>query len=571
MLKVNNKFISIFILIMVTFIFLTSTYPLTLAQHRPGHGGGGGTTPTEAPGKPALSHDNYDNDGNYIITMNMYYGVNGTSWNLYENGLIVYSGKLRDQTPNAQSASATLSGQGPGNYTYQAELINAVGSTMSDPIQVTVNANPPGTPVLSHDNYDNDGNYIITMNMDYGPNATSWQLYEDDVVVFSETLKAKTPNAQSSSVGFTAQAPGIYTYRAELTNVEGSTMSEPIQVTVEARPPGTSTLSHNNYDNDGNYIITMNMDYGPNATSWQLYEDDVVVFSGALVDNSPNAQTASVEFTNQAPGIYTYKAELMNADGSTMGTPVEVTVEVKLPGTPILIHDNNNNDGNFTITMNMNYGPNGTSWKLFKDELLVYTDILLDNSPNAQSASVEFTNQAVGSFTFKAELINEHGSTMSEPIIVTVNDNFTGELALNFDDMQFEGTIGNQLNSPAYFNQGTSINTPHYEITTSQGFQLYISGTPFQSAASSTIFSIERLSIAVTGSSTETYQVGTAFAPTLIDSAPNPGTSTIFLRTVDFHLDLTVENNPFTDNDQLKAFDQIEQFSSTLTLSLTKL
>ena len=91
------------------------------------------------------------------------------------------------------------------------------------------------------------------------------------------------------------------------------------------------------------------------------------------------------------------------------------------PGTPILAHDNNDNDGNYTITMNMWWGNNGKSWKLYENDNLVYTGALTDGSPNPQTASKTFSNMPAGTYTYKCDLINSFGTTSSATISVNVN------------------------------------------------------------------------------------------------------------------------------------------------------
>ena len=94
---------------------------------------------SSAPGTPFLAQDNTDNDGNYTITMNMWWGNNGTSWKLYENDTLVYTGSLSDNSPYAQTASRTFSNMPEGTYEYRCDLINSFGTASSGTISVTVN------------------------------------------------------------------------------------------------------------------------------------------------------------------------------------------------------------------------------------------------------------------------------------------------------------------------------------------------------------------------------------------------------------------------------------------------
>ncbi|MCX7748306.1 MAG: polysaccharide deacetylase family protein [Clostridia bacterium] len=91
--------------------------------------------------------------------------------------------------------------------------------------------------------------------------------------------------------------------------------------------PGTPSLSHNNWDNDGNYTIAMNLWWGNNGTSWKLYENDQPIYESNLTDNTPNQQTAEKSFNGKSEGIYTYKCELVNSYGKTVSSVITVTVQ----------------------------------------------------------------------------------------------------------------------------------------------------------------------------------------------------------------------------------------------------
>ncbi|NOU66972.1 hypothetical protein GC096_23265 [Paenibacillus sp. LMG 31461] len=71
------------------------------------------------------------------------------------------------------------------------------------------------------------------------------------------------------------------------------------QIVTQAAP-AKAVLSNNNWDNDGNFNVTMNMWWGTNGTSYRLYENDVVIYSQELTNNSPSAQSATAIITNKA-------------------------------------------------------------------------------------------------------------------------------------------------------------------------------------------------------------------------------------------------------------------------------
>lgn len=192
--------------------------------------------PAAAPGRVVLSDDNgHDTglrDGDFTITANLWWGQNGTVYRLYEDGVLIHSRLLVDGTPSAQRVAVPITGKPNGTYVYTAELVNAVGTTESRSHGVTVRDANPARGVLSHDNWDRDGDYTVTMNLWWGTNATIYRLYENGVLVDTQELQAATRHAQRAQTHLTGRTPGRYTYTAELENLAGSTETLPVTVRV---------------------------------------------------------------------------------------------------------------------------------------------------------------------------------------------------------------------------------------------------------------------------------------------------------------------------------------------------
>jgi len=191
---------------------------------------------TAAPGKPVLSHNNGHANGllagSFTVTMNMWWGNNGSVYKLYEDGELIYTTKLTDASPSAQTVKVDVSSKGNGSYTYVAELSNSHGTTVSAPLTVTVKDAAPGLAVLSHNNWDGDGSYNISMNMWWGTNASEYRLYENGELIDTQSLTEATPTAQNAVTAVSGRAPGVYEYRCELVNSAGSTFSKTMTVTV---------------------------------------------------------------------------------------------------------------------------------------------------------------------------------------------------------------------------------------------------------------------------------------------------------------------------------------------------
>ncbi|WP_188189989.1 carboxypeptidase regulatory-like domain-containing protein [Nonomuraea sp. SYSU D8015] len=185
-------------------------------------------------------------------------------------------------------------------------------------------------------------------------------------------------------------------------------------------PPATAALSttsgweHGLHD--GTYDVTMNLWHGVNASVFVLYENGKEIARRDLTPKTPSAQKTSIPVTGRGNGTYVYTGELLNQAGRTATTSVKVEVEDANPGEPVLGSDNWDGDGDYTIRMNMWWGTNATAYRLYEDGVLVDTQRLAADTPDAQSAATSLTGRSAGTHTYVAELVNAAGATRSEPL-----------------------------------------------------------------------------------------------------------------------------------------------------------
>lgn len=193
-------------------------------------------TAIAVPAKGVLSHDNgWDTgllDGDFTVRMNLWWGQNASSMRLYEDGVLIATVPLTANGLSAQAASVPVAGKANGTYTYTAVLANTKGETTLAPITVQVTAASPGTPVLSHDNWDGDGTFTVTANMWWGTNATSYRFFQDGVLVSEGSLTARTPAAQKATLLISGATTGAHTYRVDFVNAAGSTTSSVLPLIV---------------------------------------------------------------------------------------------------------------------------------------------------------------------------------------------------------------------------------------------------------------------------------------------------------------------------------------------------
>ncbi len=171
-------------------------------------------------------------DGDYTISMNLWWGENASTFRLFENGTLISTSALSPATPAAQRVDVPIAGRVNGTYVYTGELVNSRGTTPVGPLTVAVTDAAPGTPVLSHDNWDGDGTFTLTADLWWGTNATSYEFREGGTVLATGSLVAATPGAQRATAAVVGAASGTHTYTVTFGNGQGSTTSAPVTVTV---------------------------------------------------------------------------------------------------------------------------------------------------------------------------------------------------------------------------------------------------------------------------------------------------------------------------------------------------
>jgi hypothetical protein len=171
---------------------------------------------------------------------------------------------------------------------------------------------------------------------------------------------------------------------------------------------------------DGTYDVVMNLWWGSNASVFVLYENGAELARVALTSATPAAQRASIPVTGRRNGTYRYTGELLNQAGRTAVTPVTVTVTDANPARPVVSHDNWDGDGAYTVSADLWWGTNATTYRLYENGVLIESAPLRAATPSAQHASTAVTGRAPGTYTYEAELSNAAGATRSAPVTVVV-------------------------------------------------------------------------------------------------------------------------------------------------------
>ncbi|MDP5210059.1 glycosyl hydrolase family 18 protein [Microbulbifer sp. 2205BS26-8] len=184
--------------------------------------------------------------------------------------------------------------------------------------------------------------------------------------------------------------------------------------------------------------VNSNMWWGENGTSWVLTSNNSQVCAGDLTPSGNNAQMANCTISASA-GTHQLQVILSNAAGSSAsaektiyvvsenGTPpdpqpIPDPEFVETPAKPVIaLMDTNQSAGDITVSWNMWWGVNGSSWTLESNGSEVCNNTLTVNGNNAQHGSCT-VNFAKGSYDLQVLLTNAAGSTASDIKTISVGD-----------------------------------------------------------------------------------------------------------------------------------------------------
>ncbi|MBW9145477.1 hypothetical protein KTC92_07755 [Clostridium sp. CM027] len=256
--------------------------------------------------------------------------------------------------------------------------------------------------------------------------ASSYKFIDNIGVITSGKI---TP--QTSEVTLTQQVankkPGTYDYTIELSDGTKTITSNQVTVIVLSEVVNklqAATLTAGAVS-DGAYKLTAIVPTNNTATSYAVMEGTKQLTTGKLVAGQATIQTIVYDSTDKAPGTYGYTVVVTDGTSSLISNKVSVTVPKvvgKLPAKPSLTQDNWDSSSDYKIIMNMWWGENGTSWRLYENGVLISTKPLVVNGSNAQTDSVSFKGKAGGTYVYKAELVNDAGATVSDALNYTVSN-----------------------------------------------------------------------------------------------------------------------------------------------------
>lgn len=158
-------------------------------------------------------------------------------------------------------------------------------------------------------------------------------------------------------------------------------------------------------------------------------------------------------------------------------------------------------------------------------------------------------------------------SNVNTNVSTTAKVSPKASFSLNFNSIQFTGTVGDSSVAPdGYYQNSTQVTSPNYQVKVNKNYSVLLSGKDFSTADKSTTVTIKRLSVSV--DSGAAIPVTETSAPTQIDQS-SVGVNAS--KAVSFKLDLTDSGNSYTDNATLTNLTADTDLSTDITFAFTGL
>jgi len=333
------------------------------------------------------------------------------------------------------SGSTTLTFEAPAHDPGAVEVVVSTAGGSSDPASYTYDRAvvAPAAPAAPTAAAASDSSITVTWRApadDGGSAVTGYRVYD---TALTDPVCTVAASKTTCSVG-DLDLGSRHAYQVSAVNAagEGARSAASNAITLPEVPsndgakavPAAGVLSSDNgWDTglqDGSYHVMWNLWWGENAALVKLYENGELVSSRRLTPATPTAQSLSFDIAGRANGSYQYLAVEVNSKGQTKTTPQTVKLTDANPAKPALSSDNWDGDGDFTLTADLWWGTNATSYRFLEGGIVVGEGSLTASTPNAQHASVHLTGQGKGTHSYTVEFSNAAGTTTSAPLAVKV-------------------------------------------------------------------------------------------------------------------------------------------------------
>jgi major membrane immunogen (membrane-anchored lipoprotein) len=331
------------------------------------------------------------------------------------------SGPSSGTINNANSTSAVVNNLSEGVYLFELKVTDDKGGIAKDTVRITVIAAPNIPPTA-----DAGQNQTITLPLNTVTLNGSAKDSDGTIATYLWT-KISGPNAgiisnpSSANMAIKGLLEGIYFFQLTVTDNEGATGTDTVQITVNAPPniPPTANAGQNQTITLPLNTVALN---GSGTDS-----DGTIAFylwtkiSGPNTGTISNPLSASTSVKGLLEGIYVFQLTVTDNKGATGTDTVQITVNAA-PNIPPTVNAGTNQ----TITLPLNTVTLNGSGRDSDGTIATYlwTKISGLNSAiisNPSSASTTIKGLLEGIYVFKLTVTDNQGATGTDTVQITVN------------------------------------------------------------------------------------------------------------------------------------------------------
>ena len=329
------------------------------------------------------------------------------------------SGPASGTITNANTASTSVTGLVQGVYQFQLKVTDNDAATALDTVQITVNAAnipptanagadqsitlPTNTVSLSGSGTDADGTI----------SSYNW-------TKMSGPASGTITNTTSATTTVTDLVPGTYQFQLKVTDNDGATDLDTVQVTVNAAniPPTANAGPDQSITLPTNTVSLLGSGTDPGGTisaySWTK-------ISGPSSGTITNANSASTTVTGLVQGVYQFQLKVTDNNGATALDTVQITVNAAANIAPTA---NAGTDQSITLptnTVSLNGSGTDADGTISSYSWTKISGPASGTITNATSAATTVTGLVQGVYQFQLKVTDNNGATAVDTVQVTVN------------------------------------------------------------------------------------------------------------------------------------------------------
>jgi hypothetical protein len=335
---------------------------------------------------------------------------------------IKMAGPAAGDLTNANTAGAIASNLVQGVYQYRLIVTDNAGATGSDTVEVTVN--PAGGNIAPTANAGTDVVIVLPVNtttLNGTGTDTDGNIVSYNWVEIAGPSTGTLSNTAIANPGVSGLLQGVYQYELTVTDNEGSTGKDTIQVTVNPAnnvaptanagadisitlPTSSTLLNGSGLDPDGTV----------DTYAW-------VKIAGPAAGNLTNTNTAIASASALVQGIYQYQLTVTDNVGAVGRDTVQVTVNAAPNLAPVA-----NAGANISITLPTNSAAlNGagtdTDGTIVAYQWTKIAGPAAGTLANAATANATASGLIQGIYQYTLRVTDNSGATASDTVQVTVN------------------------------------------------------------------------------------------------------------------------------------------------------